>query len=104
MKMGEVTNEDVIYFEDMFQLGIGVPYIFVPALQKCGPFLFFAVLLSLSIPRYFCLHVWGRLKWMGLYEKMVCELVRSSGGAILATNEEMVTHMKVLQDGIVLDL
>jgi len=26
---------------------------------------------------------------------MVCELVRDSGGAILATNEEMVMHMKV---------
>jgi hypothetical protein len=34
-------------------------------------------------------------KWMGLYEKMVCELVRDSGGAILASNEEMVMHMKI---------
>jgi hypothetical protein len=32
---------------------------------------------------------------MGLYEKMVCELVRDSGGAVLASNEEMVMHMKV---------
>jgi hypothetical protein len=34
-------------------------------------------------------------KWMGLYEKMVCELVRDSGGAVLATNEEMVAHMRI---------
>jgi len=34
-------------------------------------------------------------RWMGYYEKMVCELVRDSGGAVLATNEEMVMHMKV---------
>ena len=40
-------------------------------------------------------HVWGMSKWMGLYEKMVCELVRDSGGAVLATNEEMVMHMKI---------
>jgi glycosyltransferase involved in cell wall biosynthesis len=32
---------------------------------------------------------------MGLYEKMVCELVRDSGGAVLASNEEMAMHMKV---------
>jgi len=37
MKNGEVTNEDVIYFEDMFQPGIeSLPYILdqVPAVQR----------------------------------------------------------------------
>jgi hypothetical protein len=34
-------------------------------------------------------------KWMGLYEKMVCEAVQQSGGAIFATNEEMVMNMKI---------
>ena len=32
---------------------------------------------------------------MGLYEQMVCELVRKSNGAVLATNEEMVMNMKI---------
>jgi hypothetical protein len=32
---------------------------------------------------------------MGSYEKMVCEAVRQSNGAILATNEEMVMNMKI---------
>ena len=35
-------------------------------------------------------HVWGMAKWMGLYEKMVCEFA-----TVLATNEEMVAHMKL---------
>tara|TARA_R110000868_G_scaffold102385_1_gene281921 strand:- start:37 stop:918 length:882 start_codon:yes stop_codon:yes gene_type:complete len=36
-------------------------------------------------------HVWGMEKWMGLYEKMVNEFV----DGVLATNEEMVAHMKI---------
>jgi hypothetical protein len=40
-------------------------------------------------------HVWGMAKWMGLYERMVCEAVNQSGGAILASNEEMVMNMKI---------
>jgi hypothetical protein len=32
---------------------------------------------------------------MGLYEQMVCEIVRKSNGAVLATNEEMVMNMKI---------
>jgi len=35
-------------------------------------------------------HVWGMAKWMGLYEKMVCEFA-----TVLATNEEMVAHMRI---------
>jgi hypothetical protein len=40
-------------------------------------------------------HVWGLQKWMGLYEQMVNEMVAFSGGAVLATNEEMVAHMRI---------
>jgi hypothetical protein len=36
-------------------------------------------------------HVWGMAKWMDLYEKMVNEFVT----AVLATNEEMVAHMRI---------
>ena len=32
---------------------------------------------------------------MGLYEQMVNDIVRDSGGAVLATNEEMVAHMRI---------
>jgi hypothetical protein len=40
-------------------------------------------------------HVWGMAGWMSTYEKMVNELVQKSNGAVLATNEEMVAHMRI---------
>ncbi len=95
MQQGEVTNEDVIYFEDMFQPGIeSLPYILNQVPANLRPRIFVRCLAQAIDPDDF-VHVWGMSKWMSLYEKMVCELVRDSGGAILATNEEMVMHMKV---------
>jgi hypothetical protein len=95
MKAGEITNEDVILFEDMFTPGIeSIPYILNQVDSSYRPRIFVRCLAQSIDPDDF-VHVWGMSKWMGLYEKMVCELVRDSGGAILATNEEMVMHMKV---------
>ena len=95
MKEGKVTNEDVIYFEDMFQPGIeSLPYILNQVPSNLRPRIFVRCLAQSIDPDDF-VHVWGMSKWMGLYEKMVCELVRDSGGAILASNEEMVMHMKI---------
>ena len=95
MKEGKVTNEDVIYFEDMFQPGIeSLPYILNQVPNNLRPRIFVRCLAQSIDPDDF-VHVWGMSKWMGLYEKMVCELVRDSGGAILASNEEMVMHMKI---------
>ena len=95
MKAGEVTSEDVIYFEDMFQPGIeSLPYIMDQVPASLRPRIFVRCLAQSIDPDDF-VHVWGMAKWMGLYEQMVCELVRKSGGAVLASNEEMVMHMKV---------
>lgn len=95
MKEGQVTSEDVIYFEDMFTPGIeSLPYILNQVDSSMRPRIFVRCLAQSIDPDDF-VHVWGMSKWMGLYEKMVCELVRDSGGAILASNEEMVMHMKV---------
>jgi hypothetical protein len=95
MQQGEVTHEDVIYFEDMFQPGIeSLPYILNQVPESLRPRIFVRCLAQAIDPDDF-VHVWGMSKWMGIYEKMVCELVRDSGGAILATNEEMVMHMKI---------
>ena len=91
MKNGEVTNEDVIYFEDMFQPGIeSLPYILdqVPAAQR--PRIYVRCLAQSIDPDDF-VHVWGMAKWMGLYEQMVNEFVTG----VLATNEEMVAHMRI---------
>jgi hypothetical protein len=91
MKNGEVTYEDVIYFEDMFQPGIeSLPYIFdqIPFDQR--PRVFVRCLAQSIDPDDF-VHVWGMAKWMGLYEHMVNEFVTG----VLATNEEMVAHMRI---------
>ena len=95
MQQGEVTSSDVIYFEDMFQPGFeSLGYIINQVPQEMRPRIFVRCLAQAIDPDDF-VHVWGMGKWMGLYEKMVCEMVRDSGGAVLATNEEMVMHMRV---------
>jgi hypothetical protein len=91
MKAGEVTSEDVVLFEDMFQPGIeSLPYI----MQQCDPSMRPKIAvrcLAQTIDPDDFVHVWGMQKWMGLYEKMV----DSFADIILASNEEMVMHMKV---------
>jgi hypothetical protein len=91
MKAGEVTNEDVIYFEDMFQPGIeSLPYILNQIDPAHRPRIFVRCLAQSIDPDDF-VHVWGMSKWMGHYEKMVDSFV----DGVLATNEEMVMHMKI---------
>jgi len=95
MRKGEVTSEDVIYFEDMFQPGIeSLPYILDQVDASQRPKIYVRCLAQAIDPDDF-VHVWGMSKWMGLYEQMVNELVKNSGGAVLATNEEMVAHMRI---------
>lgn len=90
MRNGDVTAEDVIYFEDMFQPGIeSLPYIMDQIPADMRPRVFVRCLAQAIDPDDF-VHVWGMQKWMGLYEKMVCEFA-----TVLATNEEMVAHMKI---------
>jgi len=91
MKEGEVTNEDVIYFEDMFQPGIeSLPYIMDQIPRDKRPRVFVRCLAQSIDPDDF-VHVWGMSKWMGLYEQMVNEFA----DGVLASNEEMVAHMRV---------
>ena len=91
MRNGEVLHNDVIYSEDMFQPGIeSLPYILdqVPSTQR--PRIFVRCLAQSIDPDDF-VHVWGMAKWMGLYEQMVNEFATG----VLATNEEMVAHMRI---------
>jgi hypothetical protein len=91
LKAGEVTNEDVIYFEDMFQPGIeSLPYIFDQVASNFRPRVVVRCLAQSIDPDDF-VHVWGMQEWMGRYEKMV----DSFADMILASNEEMVMHMKI---------
>jgi len=91
MKEGAVTSEDVVYFEDMFQPGIeSLPYIMDQVAPEHRPKVFVRCLAQSIDPDDF-VHVWGMQKWMGLYEKMVDSFVTG----VLATNEEMVAHMRI---------
>jgi hypothetical protein len=95
MKNGEVTGEDVVYFEDMFQPGFeSMGYIMNQIPREQCPRIFVRCLAQAIDPDDF-VHVWGMNRWMDLYEKMVNEMVAFSGGAVLATNEEMVAHMRI---------
>ena len=91
MRRGEVTSDDVIYFEDMFQPGMeSLPYILNQVDPSLRPRIFVRCLAQAIDPDDF-VHVWGMSKWMSTYEAMVNEFVTG----VLATNEEMVAHMRI---------
>jgi len=91
MQQGEVTSEDVIYFEDMFQPGIeSLPYIMDQVPADMRPRIYVRCLAQSIDPDDF-VHVWGMAGWMSTYEKMVNHFVTG----VLATNEEMVAHMRI---------
>ena len=91
MQQGEVTSKDVIYFEDMFQPGIeSLPYIMDQVPPELRPRIYVRCLAQAIDPDDF-VHVWGMAGWMSTYEKMVNQFVTG----VLATNEEMVAHMRI---------
>lgn len=95
MQQGDVTSEDVIFFEDMFQPGFeSLGYIINQIPKDQVPKIFVRCLAQTIDPDDF-VHVWGMNKWMSQYEQMVNTIVEISGGAILASNEEMVANMKI---------
>jgi hypothetical protein len=91
MKEGHVTSEDVIYFEDMYTSGIdSIPYILKQVPKEFRPKVYVRCLAQTIDPDDF-LHVWDMQGFMKKYEQMVNEFV----DGVLASNEEMVMHMKV---------
>ena len=91
MKEGQINDKDVIYFEDMFQPGIeSLPYILNQVPANLRPRVYVRCLAQSIDPDDF-VHVWGMAKWMGHYERMVNDFV----DGVLATNEEMVAHMRI---------
>ena len=92
MKSGHVTKEDIIFFEDMFQPGMeSLPYILQQVSEEHRPTIYLRCLAQAIDPDDF-VHVWGMSKWMSLYEEMCNEIPNVN---ILATNEEMVAHMRI---------
>jgi hypothetical protein len=91
MKQGQVTNQDIIYFEDMYTSGIdSLAYILKQVSPTYRPKIFVRCLAQTIDPDDF-LHVWDMDKFMRKYEEMVNTFV----DGVLASNEEMVMHMKV---------
>ena len=89
MKNGEVTSDDVIFFEDMFTPGIeSLPYIMDQCLIQ-NPMIYVRCLAQTIDPDDF-LHVWHMDDWMRKYEQMLLPWV-----TVLASNEEMVAHMRI---------
>ena len=92
LKAGEITSKDAIFFEDMFQPGMeSLPYILQQTPAKYRPTIYLRCLAQAIDPDDF-VHVWGMSKWMSLYEQMCNEIPNVN---ILATNEEMVAHMRI---------
>jgi hypothetical protein len=92
MKAGEITKDDAIFFEDMFQPGMeSLPYILQQSPEEYRPKIYLRCLAQSIDPDDF-VHVWGMAKWMSLYEQMCNEIPNVN---ILATNEEMVAHMRI---------
>ena len=92
MKAGEITKDDAIFFEDMFQPGMeSLPYILMQSPEEYRPKIYLRCLAQAVDPDDF-VHVWGMAKWMSLYELMCNEIPNVN---ILATNEEMVAHMRI---------
>ena len=92
MQQGDVISDDVVYFEDMFQPGIeSLPYILDQVPANLRPRIFVRCLAQAIDPDDF-VHVWGMAGWMSTYEKMVNQI---PGLTVLATNEEMVAHMRI---------
>ena len=92
MQQGEVTAEDVIYFEDMFAPGIeSLAYVMDQVPHNLRPRIFVRCLAQAIDPDDF-VHVWGMAGWMSAFERMVNLM---PGITVLATNEEMVAHMRI---------
>jgi glycosyltransferase involved in cell wall biosynthesis len=90
MRNGECTGEDAVFFEDMFQPGIeSLPYIMDQIPKEQRPTVYVRCLAQAVDPDDF-VHVWGMSKWMSLYEQMVNQFA-----TVLATNEEMIAHMRI---------
>lgn len=88
---GEITSNDVIYFEDMFHPGIeSLPYIFAQTPKEQRPKVYVRCLAQTIDPDDF-VNKTGMTAWMKKYEEMVTEFV----DGVLASSEEMVAHIKI---------
>ena len=91
MKEGKVTNEDVIFYEDMYTPGIeSLPYILEQVPAAFRPKVYVRCLAQSIDPDDF-VNREGMAHWMRKFEQMVDEFV----DGILVASEEMVAHLRI---------
>lgn len=91
MKEGEITSEDVIFYEDMFTPGIeSLPYILDQVPFEFRPRVYVRCLAQTIDPDDF-VNREGMFNWMRKYELMIDEFV----DGILVASEEMVAHLRI---------
>ena len=90
MKNGEITSDDVIFYEDMFTPGLEcLPYIMDQSPEEYRPKVFLRFLAQTTDPDDFLIRE-GMFDWMRRYEQMVDEFVTG----IIVASEEFVAHLR----------
>lgn len=91
MKNGELTNDDVIFYEDMYTPGLEcLPYIMDQSPAEFRPKVFVRFLAQTVDPDDFLVRE-GMSNWMRRYEQMVDEFV----SGIMVASEEFVSHLRI---------
>jgi hypothetical protein len=91
MKNGEITKDDVIFYEDMFTPGLEcLPYIMDQSPPEYRPQVYVRFLAQTVDPDDFLVRE-GMFKWMRRYEQMVDEFVTG----ICVASEEFVAHLRI---------
>ena len=91
MKNGELTSDDVIFYEDMFTPGLEcLPYIMDQSPPEYRPKVYLRFLAQTTDPDDFLIRE-GMFGWMRKYEEMVDEFV----DGICVASEEFVAHLRI---------
>ena len=91
MKNGELTKDDVIFYEDMFTPGLEcLPYIMDQSPAEYRPKVFLRFLAQTTDPDDFLIRE-GMFDWMRKYEEMVDCFV----DGIMVASEEFVAHLRI---------
>ena len=91
MKNGEVTSDDVIFYEDMFTPGIEcLPYIMDQSPPEFRPRVYLRFLAQSVDPDDFLVRE-GMFDWMRKYEEMIDQFV----DGIMVASEEFVAHLRI---------
>ena len=91
MKNGEITSEDVIFYEDMFTPGLEcLPYIMDQSPPEFRPKVFVRFLAQTTDPDDFLIRE-GMFDWMRKYEEMLDQFV----SGIMVASEEFVAHLRI---------